>query len=61
MIPTAPRERVERIDVLRGFALSGVLLANLPLFSGDVYLTPGQQMQPMRSGVLSEPQSLPSE
>jgi len=43
MIPIAARERVELIDVLRGFALSGVMLANLPLFSGDVYLTPEQQ------------------
>ncbi|HET9886970.1 MAG TPA: DUF418 domain-containing protein [bacterium] len=43
MIPIALRQRVELIDVLRGFALSGVMLANLPLFSGDVYLTPEQQ------------------
>lgn len=43
MMPTAPRERVELIDVLRGFALSGILMANLPLFSGDIYLSPEQQ------------------
>jgi len=29
MVPVAPRERVATIDVLRGFALAGVLLANL--------------------------------
>jgi uncharacterized protein len=29
LVPVAPRERVATIDVLRGFALSGVLLANL--------------------------------
>ena len=36
--PTQPAERVERVDVLRGFALFGVLLVNL--FESDT-VSPG--------------------
>jgi len=31
--PTLPRERLEVIDILRGFALLGILLVNLPIFA----------------------------
>ncbi|MDI1475127.1 DUF418 domain-containing protein [Polyangium sp. y55x31] len=39
LAPAAPAERVEVLDVLRGFALYGVLLANtVPWFSGLAFL-----------------------
>src|SRR4028119_1422997 len=38
--PVSARERIQLIDVLRGFALFGVLLANMAWLSGeDVVLT----------------------
>lgn len=37
--PAAPRERLHVLDALRGFALLGVLLANLRFFSGWFFLT----------------------
>lgn len=42
MQPVAAAERIELIDAVRGFALSGVLLANLVWISQDVALTPAQ-------------------
>ena len=40
---TAPAERLEFIDSLRGFALFGVFAANLLIFSGILYLTDDQR------------------
>jgi uncharacterized protein len=40
--PTLAAERIELIDAVRGFALFGVLLANLVWLSQDVALTPAQ-------------------
>lgn len=42
-VPTADGERIEVLDVLRGFALYGVLLANLvPWFSGCAFMSRAQ-------------------
>lgn len=41
--PTDPRQRLALLDALRGFALAGVLLANLVAFSLYAFL-PGEQM-----------------
>ncbi len=41
--PIADTERIEFIDVLRGFALLGVCLVNLVIFSGDGYITDAQR------------------
>jgi uncharacterized protein len=41
--PTNRSERLEYIDALRGFALIGVLGANLFIFSGFSYMTDGQR------------------
>ena len=38
--PTRPRERIETIDVLRGFALFGVLLVNIWDYGAE--LRPGE-------------------
>lgn len=35
--PVAAGERIQAVDVLRGFALFGILLVNMPLFAGPVY------------------------
>jgi uncharacterized protein len=35
LTPVAPRERIATLDVLRGFALLGVLIGNMVLFTGD--------------------------
>jgi uncharacterized protein len=40
--PTPASERVVALDALRGFALAGVLFANLPLFAGHPYMTEAQ-------------------
>ena len=37
--PVSTHERIDLIDVLRGFALFGVLLANLVWLTTDVVLT----------------------
>ena len=36
--PVPPEERVELIDVMRGFAVFGILLVNMPLFFSPIYL-----------------------
>ncbi|MFQ5776594.1 MAG: DUF418 domain-containing protein [Terriglobia bacterium] len=36
--PTAPQERVVLLDVLRGFAIFGILLFNMSFFSAPLYL-----------------------
>lgn len=41
--PVSPGERIEVIDALRGFALAGVLFANLFAFSGFIMLSQEQQ------------------
>lgn len=39
--PIEPRERIEIVDIVRGFALLGVIIANLPAFKSTVfYYTP---------------------
>jgi uncharacterized protein len=38
--PVSSTERITLIDALRGFALAGVLLANMPWFTSYQYLTP---------------------
>lgn len=40
--PTTITDRVTLLDALRGFALIGVLLMNMPAFSGIVYMSPDQ-------------------
>jgi len=41
--PTSASERFEILDVLRGFALLGVLLANMSTHSGYFFLSPAKQ------------------
>lgn len=41
--PLPPEERVIFIDALRGVALCGVLLANLPWWTGDTFMTPTER------------------
>lgn len=41
--PAAIGERIELLDALRGVALLGILLANMMVFSGWVFLSPEQQ------------------
>ena len=40
--PTRPKERIEVIDILRGFALLGILVMNIQSFSmiGAAYFNP---------------------
>jgi len=38
--PVSAGERIELLDVLRGFALSGVLLANMTWFTGTTFMPP---------------------
>src|SRR6185503_479110 len=40
--PIADSERVELLDVLRGFAVFGILLANIRVFSGLEFMTDKQ-------------------
>ena len=40
--PIAQSERIEILDVLRGFALCGILLFNVQVFSGYIFLDPEQ-------------------
>ena len=42
--PTPPSERIEILDVLRGFALLGVLLANMSTHSGYFFLSESSQL-----------------
>ncbi len=44
MGPVRPKERIEVIDILRGWAIFGILVANMPVFSAD-YL-PGAELWP---------------
>jgi len=41
--PTTSKERIEMVDALRGFALAGVCLANLAIFSFYLYLSNEQK------------------
>lgn len=36
--PVAPRERILTIDIIRGFALLGILVMNIPGFSASFYI-----------------------
>ena len=40
--PTPRADRIAALDAVRGFALAGVLFANLPLFAGHPYMTGAQ-------------------
>jgi uncharacterized protein len=40
LVPQAPRDRIAWLDALRGFALIGILVANLPALSGYVFMSP---------------------
>lgn len=45
LAPVAPRERVVTLDVLRGFALCGVMMGNMVLYSGRwTTRSPGQKL-----------------
>lgn len=48
---TASRDRIEILDALRGFALIGILIANLPVFTGW-YMIPQPQQ-----GTLASPET----
>jgi uncharacterized protein len=37
--PVQPGERIQTIDILRGFALLGILLVNMPLFNNSLFTT----------------------
>ena len=43
MQPTQPNERYEILDILRGFALCGVIIANMAYHSGYWFLSPEKQ------------------
>src|SRR5437879_2185181 len=49
--PTAPKDRIESLDVLRGLALLMILIANMPAFNSPVYYLEeaGQQWWPSRA------------
>lgn len=47
LTPVAPRERVATLDVLRGFALWGVLIGNLVLYSGRWAARGGPEPSPL--------------
>src|SRR3546814_1969420 len=52
IIPTGPvpgSQRLELLDALRGFALAGVLVANLEAFSLYYFLSPAGAVAPPRS------------
>ena len=48
--PLAPRERIEALDVIRGFALFGICLMNLDFFNRSVLLV-GTGMPPGLTGI----------
>jgi hypothetical protein len=48
--PTAKSERIEALDVLRGFALLGILLVNIELFRGSDIYTVMLGEAPQRTG-----------
>ncbi len=51
--PTQKQERLDLLDALRGFALCGILLANLEGFTGAYLLTPAETAaQPVTRAVL---------
>lgn len=41
--PTTSSDRAEILDVLRGFAILGIFMANIAVFSGYVFLDPSQK------------------
>ena len=44
MAPVQPKERIEVVDILRGFSVLGILLMNMLSFSGYHYRTPYHEM-----------------
>ena len=42
-VPVAPQERVALLDALRGFALVGILIANLATFTFYAFMGPAQR------------------
>lgn len=51
-LPTQPENRIELLDVLRGFAIAGVLLSNILIFSGYVF-TPFSELRNMHLAELN--------
>lgn len=47
MTPVRPQQRIEIVDILRGFSLLGVLMVNMLAFSGPFFYTPVHQIQPI--------------
>ena len=47
-VPVAPQERVALLDALRGFALVGILIANLATFTFYAFMGPAQKSAPAR-------------
>lgn len=45
MSPVPPHERIEVVDILRGFAIFGILLVNMELFSSPFYPTVTETME----------------
>jgi uncharacterized protein len=51
--PTRQQDRLDILDALRGFALCGILLANLEGFTGAYLLTPAEAAtQPVAQAIL---------
>ena len=50
MVPVQPQRRIKVVDVLRGFSVLGILLVNMPGFSGYLY-SPVEQMAPIHRAV----------
>ena len=38
-VPTRPTDRIEQLDLLRGFAIFGILVVNMTIFSGSAWNT----------------------
>lgn len=51
--PTSPKNRIELLDILRGFAIVGVLLSNILLFSGFLF-TPFADLNQMHLSGLND-------
>jgi len=43
--PVHPHQRIVAVDILRGFAVLGILLVNMLSFSGYFHIPPHQQEQ----------------
>jgi len=54
LVPTAKRDRYVVMDVLRGFALFGVMLVNLYEFGGKDVVITAEQLAALPSAALNE-------